>query len=60
MLFNLIDAFQDQLESLGLWSALQVLYQEEFRALAAVPSLLELQAASPTFDLVMRCGLAIL
>lgn len=36
MLFNLIDAFQDQLESLGLWSALQVLYQEEFRALAAV------------------------
>ena len=36
MLFNLIDAFQNQLESLGLWSALQVLYQEEFRALASV------------------------
>ena len=36
MLFNLIDSFQNQLESLGLWSALQVLYQEEFRALAAV------------------------
>jgi phospho-N-acetylmuramoyl-pentapeptide-transferase len=36
MLFNIIDAFQNQLESLGLWSALQVLYQEEFRALASV------------------------
>lgn len=36
MLFNLIDAFQNQLEALGLWSALQVLYQEEFRALASV------------------------
>lgn len=36
MFFNLIDHFQNQLESLGLWSALQVLYQEEFRALAAV------------------------
>ena len=36
MLFNLIDHFQDKLESLGLWPYLQVLYQEEFRALAAV------------------------
>ena len=36
MLFNLIDVLQNRLESLGLWSVLQVFYQEEFRALAAV------------------------
>lgn len=36
MLFNLIDQLQNQLQSLGLWSFLQVMYQEEFRALAAV------------------------
>ena len=36
MFFNLIDFFQNQLESLGLWSILQVFYQEEFRGLAAV------------------------
>lgn len=36
MLFNLIDQLQNRLESLGFWSILQVFYQEEFRALAAV------------------------
>lgn len=36
MLFHLIDALQNRLESAGLWSVLQVVYQEEFRALAAV------------------------
>ena len=36
MLFNLLDHFQNRIESLGLWSYLQVLYQEEFRALAAL------------------------
>lgn len=36
MLFNLVDQLQNRLESLGFWSILQVFYQEEFRALAAV------------------------
>ena len=36
MLFNFLDHFQNRIESLGLWPFLQVLYQEEFRALAAL------------------------
>ncbi|MEC8733961.1 MAG: phospho-N-acetylmuramoyl-pentapeptide-transferase [Planctomycetota bacterium] len=36
MLFNVLDHFQNRIESLGLWPYLQVLYQEEFRALAAL------------------------
>ncbi len=36
MLYNLLQANADKLDRLGLYSLLQVLYQLEFRAFAAV------------------------
>ena len=47
MLYNLLQATDDKLDRLGLYSLLQVLYQLEFRAFAAV--LL-------SFGLVLLCG----
>ena len=47
MLYNLLQATDDRLDEMGLYSLLQVLYQLEFRAFAAV--LL-------SFGLVLLCG----